>query len=205
MRLAAEHVRRAHREGAGDFDRILERAVQVIVRQTEVLQRIATDFSDFARLPVQRRDPVDLAPLVTGVLALYDGVDGLTIDTELTDGLPPVLCDRDEFRRVLVNLVGNAVEALDGTEGTVCARLRRDDAEVVLEVADDGPGIPAEAMPRIFEPSFSTKTSGTGLGLAICRRAVESLGGTIALRSRPGEGTVVTVRLPAGDAAEPTA
>jgi signal transduction histidine kinase len=196
MRLAAEHLRRAHEDESPQFDSILKRSVAVIIRQTENLRRIVTDFRDFARMPVQRREAVDLAALLRQVLDLYGGVPGLTVAFDTDDDVPPVTADPDEMRRVLVNLAGNAVEALSGGEGTLTAGVRRDGDALVVTIADDGPGIPADVLPRLFEPSFSTKTGGTGLGLAICKRAIEDLGGTIDLTSQPGAGTTVTVRLP---------
>ncbi len=196
MRLAAEHLRRAHEDKSPNFDRVLARAVDVIVRQTDALKRIVTDFRDFARMPVQRRDPVDVGPLVQEVLELYAGVPGINVTVDVTPGLPPVLADPDELRRVVVNLAGNAVEALDGSEGTLAATVLPGTAHVILTLVDDGPGVPEEMLPHLFEPSFSTKTGGTGLGLAICKRAIEDLGGSIQIESAAGSGTSVTVELP---------
>jgi signal transduction histidine kinase len=196
MRLAAEHLRRAWRDKVPQFDEVLERGVDLIVRQTESLQRIATAFSDFARFPNRRREPVDLPSLLDEVLDLWRGSPGLDIRREVERPLPPLAADPDELRRVLVNLAKNSVEALEGRNGTLSAKLVRVSDSLVLTFADDGPGIPDEILPRLFEPYLSTKTKGTGLGLAICKRAVEDLGGTIGIESRAGAGTTVTVRLP---------
>jgi signal transduction histidine kinase len=196
MRLAAEHLRRAWRDRVPNFDEMLERSVDLIVRQTESLKRIATSFSDFARLPGRRRDPTDVAEIARRVLHLYENTPNLAVHAEIADGLPAVLADPDELHRVLVNLAKNAAEAVEGRGGRLSLRLRRDGDHLVLEVEDDGPGIPDDVLPRLFEPYFSTKTSGTGLGLAICKRAVEDLGGTIAVRSAAGAGTTVTLRIP---------
>ncbi|MCE9638422.1 MAG: HAMP domain-containing histidine kinase [Planctomycetes bacterium] len=196
MRLAAEHLRRAWRDRVPNFDETLERGVDMIVRQTESLKRIATAFSDFARLPGRRRDPTDVADIVRRVADLYRSTPALAASADVEPGLPTVLADPDELHRVLVNLAKNAVEAMEGRPGTLALRLSRDGEWLVFDVADDGPGIPADVLPRLFEPYFSTKTSGTGLGLAICKRAIEDLGGTIAVRSESGKGTTVTVRIP---------
>lgn len=202
MRLAAQHLLRARRDGAEDFDDILARSVDVIVRQTESLQRIATDFRDFARLPARRREPVDVAAALREVLDLHARTPNLTVALDAAPGLPPVTADPDELRRVLLNLVGNAVEALGGRDGRIDAAVAAATGDggathLVVTIEDDGPGIPADAMERLFDPSFSTKTGGTGLGLAICKRAVEDLGGTIAIESPPGAGTRVHLTLPA--------
>ena len=196
MRLAAEHLRRAHQDRHKDFDSILHRSVAVIIRQTETLRRIVTDFRDFARLPVQRRDPVDVGALVHDVMSLYREVPNVEVTLDVDDEVPAVLADPDELRRVFVNVAGNSVEALDGRKGTLAARVTTDGEFVVSTLVDDGPGVPDDILPRLFEPSFSTKTGGTGLGLAICKRAIEDLGGTIELESARGEGTKVTIRIP---------
>ena len=196
MRLAAEHLRRAWRDKVPKFDEVLERSVDLIVRQTESLQRIASAFSDFARFPVRRREPVDVGAVLDEVLDMWRDVPSLTIAREIERPLPPMSADPDEIRRVLVNLTKNAVEALDGRPGRMAATLARRGGDLVLTLADDGPGIPQDVLPRLFEPYLSTKTKGTGLGLAICRRAVEDLSGTISIESRAGAGTTVTVRLP---------
>ncbi len=206
MRLAAEHIRRAWRDKHPQFDELLTRSVDVIVRQTESLKQIATAFSDFARLSGKRREPVDLADAVRGVTDLYRATEGLTTRLDIAAGLAPaattVLADPDELRRVLVNVAKNAVEAMEPSAakpGTLTVSLTRDAAApfLVLRITDDGPGIPADVLPRLFEPYFSTKTSGTGLGLAICKRAIEDFGGSIGIESTAGKGTTVTIRLPA--------
>jgi nitrogen fixation/metabolism regulation signal transduction histidine kinase len=201
MRLAAEHLRRAWRDEVPDFGDVLERGVDLIVRQIESLQRIATAFSDFARFPARKREPVDLAALVGEVLDLWQGAPQISVVRRIEPGLPPVAADHDELRRVIVNLAKNAVEAMEDRPGTLTVSLERKDALLVLTMTDDGPGIPAEVLPRLFEPYFSTKTKGTGLGLALVKRAVDDLGGTIDVTSRPGQGTTVVVSLPAMAAA----
>jgi signal transduction histidine kinase len=103
-------------------------------------------------------------------------------------------------RQAIVNVVANAVQAMP-EGGRVTVRTRRDGGEALLQIEDTGAGIPDEVRARIFEPFFTTKASGTGLGLAVVRRIVESHGGTVAVRSRPGEGTAFALRFPLGGAA----
>jgi two-component system NtrC family sensor kinase len=117
------------------------------------------------------------------------------------DALPPALARGDELREVLLNLFENARLA---DARTVSASVRLDAmadgaAAVVVRVSDDGAGIAADVLPRIFEPHFSTRTSGSGLGLAITRRLVESWGGAVTIESEPGRGTTVRVTLRVND------
>jgi signal transduction histidine kinase len=199
MRLHAQHLLRAQEDGSPDAARIAAGAAETILRQTEALQRIASDFSSFARLPKRSPEPLDLAVLAREAADLYRGSEGVEIVLEAPDGLPRVHADREEMRVVLINLCGNAVEAMP-KGGRLRIALRAEalpPAAVVLEVEDSGVGIPSADLPRLFDPNFSTKTRGTGLGLAIVRRAVEETGGRIAVRSEVGKGSTFTVTLPA--------
>jgi signal transduction histidine kinase len=195
MRLHAQHLLRAQEDGSPELPGITRKAAQVILRQAEALQRIASDFSAFARLPRRKPESLDLGALARETADLYQGAEGIEVTLEVAENLPPVTADREEMRLVLVNLCGNAMEAMP-KGGKLAIRLRHDRA-VILEVEDTGVGIPPEDMPRLFDPAFSTKTRGTGLGLAIVQRAVEDTGGRITVRSEPGKGSVFTVTIPA--------
>jgi signal transduction histidine kinase len=172
----------------------IRRTTAVVLRQIEALGRIAGDFANFARLPQRKPRDVDAAALILEVVDLYGGskADGIDVAAQVEPGLPRVHGDEAEIRRVLLNLVGNAVQAIEG-RGRVTLRARSADGPsgpgVAVEVEDTGVGIPSEHVARLFEPDFSTKTSGTGLGLAIVRRILEDMGGTIEVESAPGRGS----------------
>jgi len=104
--------------------------------------------------------------------------------------------DAAKLQAALRNLLINAVESITRS-GEVRLRLRREGDRLVLEVRDTGPGMDAATLDKIFEPYFSTKPAGTGLGLPIARKVIEDHGGSIRLASAPGEGTTVTIELPA--------
>jgi nitrogen fixation/metabolism regulation signal transduction histidine kinase len=191
---------------------------RVVLEQIDALARIAGDFSAFARFPPRRLEDVDVDDVLRSVVALYsaapEGGDAprATVEAALAGGLPAVRWDRDELRRVFVNLVANAVEARDPAKGIVHVAVRsraarhgvRNRAGVLVTVEDDGVGIPAESRERLFQPDFSTKSSGTGLGLEIVKRVLSDLGGEIAIESEPARGTRASVWLPASDASETT-
>jgi signal transduction histidine kinase len=111
------------------------------------------------------------------------------------DGSVPSVFDAAALRQVLLNLTRNAVEAL-GDAGTLSIGCRSETARASITVADDGPGIPESDLENVFEFGFSTKPRGNGLGLPIVHRLVTEMGGNVAIRSKPGEGTIVVVTLP---------
>jgi two-component system, NtrC family, sensor kinase len=125
---------------------------------------------------------------------------------ELEPGLPEVLADAELLRQAFLNLCVNAIHAMGPQGGGhLRATARLEGGQVVVEIADDGPGMPAEVARRIFEPFFTTKAEGTGLGLAIVRQAAEAHGGAVEVESAPGRGATFRIRLPAAPAEEATA
>jgi signal transduction histidine kinase len=117
---------------------------------------------------------------------------------EVAPGLPEVDADAELLRQAFLNLCVNAVQAMAPQGGgRLAVSARAGGGQVVVEVRDTGPGMPAETAERAFEPFFTTKADGTGLGLAIVRQAAEAHGGTVEVDSRPGAGTTFRIRLPA--------
>ena len=202
MRLSTTLLKKAYDDHSPEFPRIFAQTTEAILTHVEVLRRIAADFSTFAGLPQRRVEPVPVAEVLKDCLNLYEGwarEKAIVTSQEGEAGL--VLGDREELRRLFINLLENAFEAVGG-EGTVRVVSTRRDGFLDVEVIDSGPGIAPEVQARLFQPYFSTKTTGTGLGLAICHRIVTEMQGTITVSSEAGQGTVVRVSLPraaAGD------
>ena len=147
-------------------------------------------------------ETIDLGDVAREAAALFEGplADSgrAALGVALAPGPLLVLADRDELRRVLVNLLTNALQAIPERPepGRIVLATGVADGWAEARVSDDGVGIPADIHGAVFQPSFSTKTSGMGLGLAISKRAVEAAGGTIAFETAEGAGTTFTVRLP---------
>jgi len=180
-------------------------AVHVIDDEIKRLARLVTEFLDFARPQPLTLTSVSVGALAERVIGLVAEQAGAS-DVRLLQDLPStdiaVSADGGKLEQVLLNLLRNGVEALSGRGGTVTLRARREPRAVVLEVEDDGPGIPAASAP-IFDAFFSTKPGGTGLGLAIVHRIVTDHGGTIDVESRPGM-TCFRLRLPLGGSSAQT-
>jgi two-component system NtrC family sensor kinase len=189
-------------DGAADpslvrsLDQLLENAA--ICRDgAQRAARIVRDLTAFSRVAPDRREPADLHASIERTLQLLRGEyrDRIRVVREFGD-IPRPSCNAGEIDQVLMNLLGNAVQAIDGT-GEIRVRTFVLDGSVYVEVEDDGPGIPPGLEERIFEPFFTTREGkGTGLGLAIAHSLVARHGGDLRVRSTPGKGACFTIRLP---------
>jgi signal transduction histidine kinase len=197
IQLSAEHLRRVHADRGAPMGEVLDTCITTILGQVRLLRQISAEFSSFASSPVAKPAPVDVPTLVAEVIDPYrTGLEGrIEIVNRVAGPLPPVYVDRTLIARALANIVENALHAMPAS-GRITIDAAADDRVVTVELSDTGVGMDDEALARIFEPYFSTKTTGTGLGLPISRRNVEINGGTIEVSSRKGAGTRVVVRLP---------
>jgi signal transduction histidine kinase len=197
IQLSAEHLRRVHADRGEPMSPVLESCVDTILGQVRLLRQIASEFSSFASSPIARLAPVDPVQLVRDVVDPYRAGlgDRIDVQNQVDPNLPAVLVDRTLVTRALANVVENALHAMPGG-GRLQLTSSVDEGFVTIRLADTGLGMDAEALERVFEPYFSTKTTGTGLGLPIARRNVELSGGTIDVKSEKGRGTTVSVTLP---------
>lgn len=179
--------------------------LEIIVEETDRLNRVVGSFLDYARPARGNPAPCDVRAAVERTLQLV-GPEcqkaGTKLVVEQEPVLPPVRIDVEQLRQVLLNLVQNALQALDGggeihVGSTSVERGRGETPWVEVRVRDTGPGIPPEVLANLFVPFVTTKDRGTGLGLAISQRIVAAAGGRILVRTREGEGTTFVVRLPA--------
>lgn len=178
-------------------------AVTDIDEEIARLNRIVTEVLDFARPIKFELAPADVNALCEdAVRATQAAGDSPPVALRLDRRLPPVITDAERLRIALVNILTNARHAVAARDDAARApdaitlATARADGRCAIQVTDRGNGIPPEDLPRVFDPYFTTRRAGTGLGLAISRNIIEGLGGTIAVLSRPGEGTEVRIELP---------
>jgi nitrogen fixation/metabolism regulation signal transduction histidine kinase len=205
IQMSMETLKKSYDKQHPKLAEIIEESTRTVLEEVRSLNRIVTEFSDFARLPAPELEETDVSVLLDHVYGLYRG-DGSVLRYDKVaiaeKALGRVPADREQLGRALINLVKNAIEALpeDGA-GTVTldayAETKRDKDGVVLAVADTGVGMPEEVRTKIFTPYFTTKSEGTGLGLAIVERIVSEHGGTIDVASS-NAGTTFFVWLPRG-------
>ncbi|MDE2875662.1 MAG: HAMP domain-containing sensor histidine kinase [Gemmatimonadota bacterium] len=198
IRNVLDHLGQAHRSGPGDLAEAFEARSRTLVESLDYLGDLADQYRAVA--VHGRRDRAELAEVARAVVASYTEVpEGVRIVESLGMEEAWVEMDTVSLRRVVENLVTNAVAAVEGEGGEVVVSLEEAGREGApayrLTVADDGPGIPAELRARVFEPFFTSRREGTGLGLAIARRLVTDVGGRIVLESEQGRGTCLHVIL----------
>jgi signal transduction histidine kinase len=165
------------------------------------INRHITDFLKYSRPSTLELQDVDLRVEAEDALRIVEAraeESGIETRIHQEEKLPRIIADREALRSVLTNLVINAVEAIDGTGGSVLINLSNvDENSVKVEITDTGCGISPGDISKVFEPYFSTKETGTGLGLAIVKKAIDDHGGTISVASKEGSGTTFTIILPA--------
>ncbi len=208
IQLAVQEVHRKYEGADPRFQKTLDDAKGIVEEEVETLRRLVSEFSGFARLPVPVLAEGELSALATewtrtmdpAALTFEGGASGASVALEVrTDGELPVMIDAQMVRRCVDNLVRNAVQAITsggGAGGRVIVETRRDDGDAVLEVRDDGPGVPEAMRERVFDPYYTTKSEGTGLGLAIVKKIVLEHGGSIACTASPEGGATFRIRLP---------
>jgi signal transduction histidine kinase len=197
IQLSAEHLRRVHADRGEPMGEVLESCVSSILGQVRLLRQISAEFSSFASSPTAKPSPVDVPELVAEVVEPYrTGLAGrIEVVNQVTAPLPRVFVDRTLVARSLANIIENALHAMPG-RGSLTIDASAESRTVTLRIRDTGVGMDEEALARVFEPYFSTKTTGTGLGLPIARRNIELNGGSIEVESVKGYGTTVIVHLP---------
>ena len=195
IQLAAERLQRRYGKKVEPGDGVFEQLTATIVRQVGDLRRMVDEFSSFARMPKPVFREEQLLDVARQSMFLHE-VAHPGVSFQLAHGDPPptLVCDRRQIGQALVNLVKNAVEAIEATgrEGHVTMTLDEAPGRVTIRVEDDGVGLPVE-RDRIVEPYMTTRARGTGLGLAIVKKIVEEHAGTIGFSDREGGGTIVTM------------
>lgn len=198
IQLAAQRIRKKFEDRAPDLHEVLPEATASIEREVGALKRMVDEFSRFARMPEMALDAVRFEEVVGSVLALYQGLSDIRWEIELGSDVGTVRIDAEQMRRVLINLIDNAIAAMGGRGSIrIATRSPAGPGSLRVEVADTGPGIPREDRGKLFVPYFSTKRRGTGLGLAIVHRVVTDHRGSIRVEDNEPRGARFVIEIPA--------
>jgi nitrogen fixation/metabolism regulation signal transduction histidine kinase len=217
IQLAMQDIHRRYPGGDGEYAKLLDTALEIVEDEVGTLRRLVTEFSDFARLPQAKLVPGDLMAFLREqseravlLAAEREQVEGhelpqqhpahVRVEFELPEWPAPIYFDRQMLSRALSNLVRNAVQAVEAarsSDGLIRVSLDREGDYYVVDVDDNGPGIPDDLRVSVFDPYVTTKTEGTGLGLAIVKKIVVEHGGLIEASRGPLGGARVRMSLPA--------
>ncbi|MCB0547444.1 MAG: HAMP domain-containing protein [Phaeodactylibacter sp.] len=199
MKLSIQYLQHARRSDPERAAALIDRVSKTLIEQIDGLAQIATEFSNFAKMPKPQNEHLVLNEVATSVYNLFTEHQEPAEDIQLI--LPeypvPAFADKGQLIRVLNNLLKNAQQAIpEGRHGQIIIQLYQHDGNSIIKVSDNGSGIPEEVQPKVFEPNFTTKSSGMGLGLAMCKGMVEAAGGRLYFKTSKDEGTDFFVELP---------
>ncbi|MEQ8907662.1 MAG: HAMP domain-containing sensor histidine kinase [Vicingaceae bacterium] len=196
MKLSIQHLQMAAQSNADNWQKRLERTAQTLIEQIDTLSNIADAFSSFAKLPEKEMQTIDLVPILETSVHLYESEVEVKLEKEKGLEKAVVWGDKDQLLRLFNNLLKNAVYATQETErASIKIHLGQEDKHFLIRITDNGIGIPKEQLERIFEPSFTTKSSGTGLGLAMAKSIVSRMEGKIWVESEEGKGANFYIEL----------
>ena len=202
MKLSVQHLKRAYDNKSERFDEYMEKISHSLVEQIDTLSAIATEFSNFAKMPVAHLERIDLIDQINNVVPLFAIDENKQAFHTDFHGLEHafVNADKEQISRVFINLIKNALQAIPkNRQAEIHIDVLKINRKIWIRVKDNGMGIPDEMQGKIFHQNFSTKSSGMGIGLSIVHRIIESAGGTINFKTRKGEGTTFIFSLPVAE------
>ena len=190
MKLSIQYVQRLMEQNSAEASEQIKKITPVLLEQIDALSHIATEFSNFWKLPPPHLEDIELNSFIRDLLPLYTNYPNITFEFTSCENSSFVKADKDQLLRILNNLINNVVQALAGNEnGKVVLSVTKEGKEYIVSVFDNGTGIDDAVKEKIFQPNFSTKSYGTGLGLAMCKRIIEQHGGTIWFENEDRKGT----------------
>jgi len=197
MKLNIQHLQRAWAAGSDKMDQTIERVSRVVIEQIDSLSKLASEFSSFAKMPVDKFEDCDLTAILLNTIHLFEKSENTTFSYD--ENMPEVHVrgDKDQLGRVFNNILKNAIQAIpEGRNGLIGIQMHLSEASVTVQIRDNGIGIDKEKEAKVFVPNFSTKNSGMGLGLAITKKIIEACEGRIWFTTEIGKGTVFFIQLP---------
>ncbi len=198
MKLSVQYLKKAWDEKVSDWEQRLNRFSQTIIEQIDSLSTIASEFSDFAKMPQTKNEKIELSKIIRSSINLFKDVKFVDINFEAgKDKKYFVFADEKQILRVFNNLIKNSIQAISSTDGgKIDISINPENEFYIIKITDNGSGIPKEQADKIFFPSFTTKSGGMGLGLAIVKSIVIDAGGKIWFESQEGKGTTFKIKLP---------
>ena len=201
MKLSVQHLERAWKDKSPDWEIKLSQFSKTLVQQIDALSSIASEFSNFAKMPKTKRTVINLLRVIENTIDLFKESTlasiSLQIDSSLQNQKLMVFADKEQLNQALNNLIKNAIQAIPALEnGIIIVTISKKGSDYIIQVKDNGVGISESEHEKIFAPNFTTKTGGMGLGLALVKNMIENSGGFIWFESKKGEGSSFYFSLP---------
>ena len=198
MKLSVQHLQRTYKDHAPDMDEKIERLTKTIIDQIETLSTIATEFSNFAKMPKTQLEQINLNDVLLGAIELFEKNEkfDLTFENQTIDN-PIIQADKEQLVRIFNNIIKNAYQSIGEDKlGEINILLTKEGNFFRIAISDNGCGIDESVIDKIFMPNFTTKTGGMGLGLAMVKNMVESFSGKIWFKTKINSGTTFFIELP---------
>jgi two-component system nitrogen regulation sensor histidine kinase NtrY len=197
IKLSTERLIKKWHQKDADFGPVFEKSTRTIIAEVDGLRNLVDIFSKYGTMPEISKTPTALGEVIDTVVSLYRGYKDIRLNVTVDEEMSPVSIDREQFKRVLINIFDNAIRAMRNT-GTITVSAHGTDHSVAIEIADTGPGIPDDEKEKLFLPYFSKRKDGTGLGLAIANKIIADHGGRIVVRDNAPSGSIFTIEIPQG-------
>jgi len=191
MKLAVQHLVAAHNDKSDKYNSIFEKVTSTIINQIDILKNIASEFSNFAKMPSLKLESVDIIAVSNEIIDLFIEENCSVNIIPNTDKII-ILSDKEQFQRMIINLIRNSIQA-NAKQINITANLL--DKKVELFICDDGDGIKSNIISNIFDENFTTKKSGMGLGLALIKRFLNQTNGEISVEKSSNEGTTIKIEI----------
>ncbi len=195
IKLSTERLIKKWKEKRSDFDSNFEKLTNLIISEVESLTKLADEFSKYGKMPEIKKSPANIKELIEDVATLYRGNKDIDILVSTNFDLPEVIIDKEQIKRTLINILDNAVKAIEH-DGLIMINLRAENNILIIEIADNGTGINDTEKEKLFQPYFSGRKDGTGLGLAIAAKIITDHGGQISIKDNVPQGSIFVLELP---------
>jgi len=197
MKLNIQHLQRAWNDKNEKLEATFEKVTKILIEQIDSLSNLASSFSDFAKMPMERFEVCNMVEIVQNSILLFEKASQVNFTFAAENKSIQVYTDKEQISRVFNNLIKNAIQAIpEELVGQIEIIITSNKKFVNISVKDNGAGIPDEIKEKVFVPSFSTKSSGMGLGLAISKKILETSNGTISFETQKSKGTTFYIQLP---------
>lgn len=195
IKLSAERALKKFKDKAPDFEAVIEKSFNTIVRETEILKNLVDEFARYGRLPELQKTPTDLNALIEDVISIYKGYKDVHFELHLEQSMSLIDLDPEQIRRAIINIIDNALRAMNN-KGTLVINTIKHPDKYLIKIADTGCGISDDIKDKLFLPYFSKSKDGTGLGLAITHRIIKEHRGNVYVLDNSPQGAIFVIELP---------